>query len=73
MNILPRHYVLGTKYLVLAFFKAIATKIYHQSIVGDVGEGGEDLGSSGWDCEDNSLLIPFDSHKIAQQRRCCRC
>ena len=38
--------MLGTKYLVLAFFKAITTKIYHQSIVGNVGESEENLGSS---------------------------
>ena len=46
MNILWRHYVLGIKYLVLAFFKAITTKIYHQSIIENVSKSEENLGSS---------------------------
>ena len=32
------HYVLGNKHLVLAFFKAITTKIYHQSIIRNMGK-----------------------------------
>ena len=47
MNILQGHCVLGTKYLVLAFFEAVAARVCRRGIVGNVGESGEDLGSSG--------------------------